>query len=256
MNRHVVVSNAGAEHEPSFGLAVHRVAMMTRCGVGILVLLLPGCGASDSSSPATPVGHDGEMVDLPLSLGQLCEESRNLVGKLKEQPDHVPSQQRLSQLVSLTPEYAADTSIDERQWIPIYELSEAIRTSINRRPEQWDAPRIDEVIRLCQISEDAWESLGPDGQKQRLLALEHQHREDEHHDHDDHDDHDDHGEHDEHEDRDEHDQHDDHEDDHDRRAEHSRHQSPVDGQALLGGCRMDGPAFASALNLLGEGSLS
>ncbi|QDV65176.1 hypothetical protein [Crateriforma conspicua] len=238
MNRYVVFCTAVAEHLPPIDLVVHRVAMMTRCGVGIFFLLLLGCGASDSSSPATPVGHDGEMVDLPLSLGQLCAESRNLVGKLKDQPDHVPSQQRLSQLVSLTPEYAADTAITERQWIPIYELSETIRTSINRQPEQWDAPRIDEVIRLCQISEDAWESLGPEGQKERLLALEHQHREDEHHDHDDHD-------------RD-----DDHDENHDGRAEDADRRPPGDGQARRGGRRTDGLGLASVLNLLAEGGLS
>ncbi|MEM9368175.1 MAG: hypothetical protein AAGD07_19440 [Planctomycetota bacterium] len=83
--------------------------------------------------------------------------------------------EELTDMASWAPEFAADTDISEQRWIPIHQLSERLRLSIQAAPEDWGRSRRDLFIRLCQVSEDAWSSLPPDKRSNRFQAHDHDH---------------------------------------------------------------------------------
>ena len=167
-------------------------------------------GCSKESNQSTTHVHPHEATaPVPKSLGDLCRKIRDRLEKLKRGQTNPELKSELADLIAWAPEFAADTDIEERIWIPIYESSEQVRLSIEQDTYQWDNARIDQISQLCQIAEDAWATLDPDKRIERYQDDSHDHT---HHNHDDHD-HDDH-------DHDDHD-HDDHDhDDHHREQAH------------------------------------
>ncbi len=185
-----------------------------------------GC-SKDPSQTDTHEHHHEVASHMPTSLGDLCRKMRDRLQQINNGQTSVEVESELIDLVSWAPEFAADTDISESRWIAIYESSEQVRTSIGNESDQWNQSKIDEISQLCQLSEDAWMTLGADKRVERYQA--HSHHDHDHGDHDhgdhshgdhDHGDHD-HGDHD-HGDHDHGDHsHDDHShDDHD----HGTHQ--------------------------------
>lgn len=179
--------------------------------VALLLWCLPGCGQGSQSVALTT-----ESVDLdhrPESLIELSQDMRQLLKELDQQTASDEDKSTLAKLVALAPEYAADTDLAEKQWLPIHRLSESIFQSIQSGSDPWGIEQQKQVTQLCQLSEDAWATLAPEKQTHRFLP--HNHDDHDHHHHGDHhddehdDDHDDHHDHDE----DHHDDHDGHHDD-------------------------------------------
>ena len=153
-----------------------------RCSM-LLALVIVGCGVDDHGEE----DHDHDVPDhLPTSLADLCHMTRERLDVLESQPENVVAKQELADLVAWAPEFAADTPMQERRWIPIYEASEALRLQILDAPEDWDLQRRDQTTRLCQIAMDAWRSLPTDKQIDRVMGHYH---DDHEHDHDEHSDH-------------------------------------------------------------------
>ena len=174
-------------------------------------LSLTGIGCGEKNDKTSLFDHEHEFpAHTPLSRLDLGKKIRDRITLLEQSSDDSVAKSELNDLISWSAEIAADTNIGEERWMPIYELSEAIRLSINADADHWDTQRRDQAIRLCQLTEDAWRSLPPDHQVMRLLDHGHEHghgdhehgdHDHEHHDHEHHDhEHDDHGHsHDDHE---------------------------------------------------------
>ena len=180
----------------------------------LLFVTISGCG-QPSATASGETGHDhGVPHHMPRSLVDLCRQVRVRLEMFDSNRADDTTKSELTDLVSWTPEFAADTDIGEGRWLPIYELSEQIRLSIESDPQDWDVRRRDQIIRLCQISEDAWRSLQSHQRVERYQGHshgdhghdhghghghdhDHDHDHDHGHDHDDEHDHDhghDHGE--------------------------------------------------------------
>ena len=163
--------------------------------IASLPLCFTGCGQASSSVVLTTESVD--LDDRPESLIELSQKMRMLLKEIHQQTASDEGKAMLAKLIALTPEYAADTDLAEKHWIPIHQLSEAIFQSIQSGSESWGVERQKQVSQLCQLSEDAWETLEPDKQIDRFLP--HNHEDHGHHHHDEHG-HDEHGydEHDDH----------------------------------------------------------
>ena len=211
-------------------------------GMSILSLCVACAGCSRASSQAKSQVHSHETVNhMPKSLGDLCQKILVRLDKYQngDASDQIKSE--LTDLVSWAPEFAADTDLSERLWIPIYQASEKLRSSIESDKTRWDQQRVEEIAELCRISEQAWLTLDPEKQIERYQDHshdEHHGHSHEHHDHDhgdhqhEHADHD-HGEH--HHEHGDHD-HGDHDDgDHDHSKHHHEHGDHDHSHANQGG---------------------
>ena len=183
---------------------------------GLMCITMSGCDRSEEPNRAPDAHHHDAPSHMPRSLQHLCDQIRIRLSALQIDRSDARLHSELTDLISWAPEFAADTDIGEQGWIPIYDLSEKIRTSIQDDPKDWSVERCDQVTRLCQIAEDAWQSLQPNQRVERYRGHHHSHDEHDHGDHG-HDEHD----HDEH-DHDEHD-HDEHDHDEHGHGDHDEH---------------------------------
>ena len=142
----------------------------------LLVLVLPMIGCGQESTKTSLHDHEHEVpAHTPRSLADLGKKIRARVATLEKTPDDVSAVSELNDLISWSAEIAADTDISEERWIPIYELSESIRVSIEDDAQNWETQRCDQAIRLCQLTEDAWRSLAPNQRRERYLGHSHDH---------------------------------------------------------------------------------
>lgn len=161
--------------------------------VAILALVI-GCGSEAESELAHGHSHD-QPKHTPVSLMDLSSKIRARLVKLEESPDDTGVQSEIADLIGWSAEIAADTEVEEAQWLPIYKLSESLRLSIADEPALWDAERCRQASQLCQLAEEAWQSLPVEQQVERYSGHDHGHG-DHGHDHGDHGTHDhDHGDH-------------------------------------------------------------
>ena len=170
------------------GTSVFRFQFPRGTMLLLLLTLLVGCGAESDKTSL----HDHEHAvpeHEPRSLADLGKKIRARVAVLEKTPGDSDTVSELNDLISWSAEIAADTNISEERWLPIYELSESIRVSIEDDAENWETQRCDQAIRLCQLTEDAWRSLPPDQRRERYLGHDHDHDHhhgDHGHDHGDH----------------------------------------------------------------------
>ena len=158
--------------------------------VSMATLTWVGAGCSKESNHSTAHEHHHETASyMPNSLGDLCRKIRDRLKQLENDQSNPQLKSELTDLVSWAPEFAADTNMDERLWIPIYESSEQVRSSIENKTDQWEKSSIEQITQLCKISEDAWKSLDPNERIERYQA--HSHDKHSGHDHGDHE----HGDH-------------------------------------------------------------
>jgi len=156
---------------------------------GMAILLLAGGGCSQTPTEEAAHVHQHDTAShMPSSLGDLCRKVRRCLAELKHGGKNSQLTNELTDLVSWTPEFAADTNIGEQLWIPIYQQSEQIRLSILKNDQQWDTTRIDQITQLCRLSEEAWKSLKPD---ERIARFQGHSHDDHGHSHGDHE----HGDH-------------------------------------------------------------
>ena len=172
-----------------------------------LFTIITGCGTSTDSHSSDGGHHHDVPPHLPTSLADLCQAVETRLQQLEVESDDAKLKSELTDLISWTPEFAADTDMSEQRWIPIYELSEELRLSIDKQPRDWNLQRLDQITRLCQISRDAWRSLEPQQRIDRYQG----------HDHGD-----------EHGHGDEHDHGDEHEHDHGDEHDHGQDEHPHD----------------------------
>ena len=227
-------------------------------GMSMLSVWVACAGCSQDSSQTKSHVHSHETVNhMPKSLGDLC---RKILVRLEEYQNGDASDQiksELTDLVSWAPEFAADTDLSERLWIPIYQASEKLRSSIESDKTRWDQQRVEEIADLCRISEQAWLTLDPEKQIERYQDHghdEHHGHSHDHHDHDHGDHHNEHGER-EHGDHDdhhhEHGDHDHEHGDHDHGDHHHEHGDHDHSHAAQGGGGENGSA--EMLEATGDG---
>jgi predicted Fe-S protein YdhL (DUF1289 family) len=159
-------------------------------------LFLVGC--SGDPERETLFDHSHEAPEhWPRNLGDTTAKIRQRLERLDSNDSDAASE--LTDLVSWTPEVAADTSMSEQQWTPIWEASEKLRQGLEKNNETWDSESRQQVLRLCVLIDAAWSQL-PDEERLAVRHQSHRHHHDGHdhdgHDHDGHDhdghDHDDH----------------------------------------------------------------
>ncbi|MDA7874086.1 hypothetical protein N9B17_02870, partial [Rhodopirellula sp.] len=139
--------------------------------VSMATLTWVGAGCSKESNHSTAHEHHHETASyMPNSLGDLCRKIRDRLKQLENDQSNPQLKSELTDLVSWAPEFAADTNMDERLWIPIYESSEQVRSSIENKTDQWEKSSIEQITQLCKISEDAWKSLDPNERIERYQA--------------------------------------------------------------------------------------
>ena len=152
----------------------------------LCTLLLVGC--SSDPERETLFDHSHEAPDhWPRNLGDATVKIRQRLEQLDANDSDAASE--LTDLVSWTPEVAADTSMSEQQWTPIWEASEKLRRGLEKNKGTWDSENRQQVLRLCVLVDAAWSQL-PEEERLAVRYQSHGH----HHDHDhgdhDHDDHD------------------------------------------------------------------
>lgn len=129
----------------------HRLPL--RMGLlSVLIVTLAGCGAEKESTHAHT---HSEPKHWPTSLGEAADYIDSRIQSLVssgEQDSEVVDE--LKDLIEWTPQIAADTDLPEDDWIPIYELSEAIR--LHLLPGDVDPLLIEsDFDRLCNLLRDA-----------------------------------------------------------------------------------------------------
>jgi hypothetical protein len=129
----------------------HRTLFRTAVLCTTLVVFA-GCGAEKESThedshekPAHWPGSLNEAADFMDARLQLLETSDSEVSVVRDE---------LTDLVTWAPEIAADTDLSEEDWLPIYELSEAVR--LHLLPGDVDPLLIEsDFDRLCKLLRDA-----------------------------------------------------------------------------------------------------
>ncbi len=181
-------------------------------------------GCSSDPEKTSLFDHSHETPDhWPRSLGDTSAKIRQRLDKLDAEDSTTADE--LVDLVSWTPEFAADTSMSEQQWEEIYEASESLRLQLEGNKGVWDNENRQKAQRLCVLIDAAWSQL-PDEEKQASRLRGHGHSHDHGHDHDHgHADHD-HGHSHDHD-------HADHDHGHDHNHEHD-HGHPHDGGSERG----------------------
>jgi hypothetical protein len=125
----------------------HRTLFRTAVLCTTLVVFA-GCGAEKESThedshekPAHWPGSLNEAADFMDARLQLLETSDSEVSVVRDE---------LTDLVTWAPEIAADTDLSEEDWLPIYELSEAVR--LHLLPGDVDPLLIEsDFDRLCKL---------------------------------------------------------------------------------------------------------
>ena len=167
----------------TISFAVYRLNFARNAALLALLLVVVGCG--EKNDKASLHSHEHEVPrHTPRSLSDLGKKIRARVALLEKSPNDNAAKSELNDLIAWSAEIAADTNISEERWMPIYELSESIRMSIEADTQQWGTQRCDQAMQLCQLTDDAWQSLAPEFRVERYLG--HSHDDDHSHDHGDH----------------------------------------------------------------------
>ena len=156
----------------------------TRFAVSMAIgCLLWISGCSSDPEKTSLFDHSHETPDhWPRNLGDTSAMIRERLEKLDVNDSSAAAE--LVDLVSWTPEFAADTSMSEGQWDPIYEASESLRLRLEDSRGNWDNENRQQAQRLCVLIDAAWSQL-PDEEKQtgRLQGHGHTHHHGEDHGH-------------------------------------------------------------------------
>ncbi len=137
------------------------------------------CAGGCSSDPEKTSLHDHSHDTphhWPESLGDTSTKIRRRLANLKSEE----AASELVDLVSWTPEFAADTSMPEKQWDPIYQASESLRLRLLDNDGTWDDESVQKAESLCVLIDAAWSQL-PEDERRAGRFQPHGHH---HHDHD------------------------------------------------------------------------
>ncbi|MEO1526345.1 MAG: hypothetical protein AAFX06_12975 [Planctomycetota bacterium] len=134
-----------------------------------VALSFTGCSGNEE-----PPHEHAAPAHMPRNMADLSDKIRRRLERVEARED-ATAVAELSDLIGWTAEIAADTEIGEGRWNPIYELSETLRLAINQSPKDWSSGRRDQAVELCQLVEDAWESLAPQDRVDRYLGHDHGH---------------------------------------------------------------------------------
>ena len=147
-----------------------RLAMSLVFG---MLLCVAGCSSDPEKTSLFDHSHD-TPGHWPRSLGDTTAKIRARLEKLDNKDSSAAPE--LVDLVSWTPEFAADTSMSEDQWTPIYEASESLRLRLEDSGGSWDSENRQRAERLCVLVDAAWSQL-PDEEKRagRLPGHGHTH---------------------------------------------------------------------------------
>ena len=146
--------------------------------VGI-ALLVGGCSADPDKASLFDHHHD-TPAHWPDNLGDTADKIRERLVRLKD--DEQTTSDELTDLVAWAPEIAADTSLSESKWNPIFEASEELRARLEGNEGKWDSDARQRAEKLCALVDDVWLEL-PEEERSRVRHHGHHH----HHAHGDHD---------------------------------------------------------------------
>jgi hypothetical protein len=142
---------------------VNSMLPRVRCGflpafvVGILISGISGCSAEGEAEQATHFDHDHSVPDhWPHDLEDAASKLRQRVDRLQvADADQAVAGTRseVIDLVSWAPEVAADTELSEREWMPIYEQSEAWLEA--HRRGKWGKAAANQALELAAMLENA-----------------------------------------------------------------------------------------------------
>ncbi|TVP95233.1 MAG: hypothetical protein EA381_19040 [Planctomycetaceae bacterium] len=130
------------------------------CGFASVPLGLAGCSdAPDSATPghspsehSTPEHWPSDLVDASDKVGVLTSQilaasaatdSPEVAGEIRDGDRTATAaelRQRLLDVVGWVPEVAADTPLEETDWIPIHEASERLSRRLRALAPPWDEP--------------------------------------------------------------------------------------------------------------------
>ena len=177
---------------------------LIRCICVLLLLSFPGCGQSDSSEGAddhhmahfVPEHKPANFAEAVHELQHRTEHLRLHIGDERERVSH--ELEELTDIVGWVPELAADSDLNEADWILADSISREMLAACEASAGSF------ELEALLTAMQPQIESLEPlvarAGRPEPAIHHDHDHD----HDHHDDDDHDEHDEHDEHDDHDEH----------------------------------------------------
>lgn len=128
-----------------------------------LFLLGLGCYSEDLTEKKTLFDDDHHQpAHWPIDLGDAAAKMRECLTTESFSQDHTV-QQELSDLVSWTAEVAADTDLTEKEWLPIYNASEALLANLRASKNRWNDANRGQAERLSQLLEDAHATLQASG---------------------------------------------------------------------------------------------
>ncbi|MEM8668390.1 MAG: hypothetical protein AAGG48_12810 [Planctomycetota bacterium] len=145
------------------------------------VLTIVGC--SSESDKASLFDHDHTLPShWPLNLSDTAAKIRQRLDQLDG--DSGLAAPELVDLVSWTPEFAADTSMPEAEWQSIYEMSESLRLQLENSKGDWDRESRERALELCKLIDKAWDQLpNEERQAERYQGHRHGHGHGHGHDH-------------------------------------------------------------------------
>jgi len=132
----------------------------------LALLLAAGCAGEDLSDKKTLFDHDHEIPPhWPSGPGDAAEKIQTRLSQL-DGPEKETAEAELTDLVSWSPEVAADTPLSEQEWVPIYESSETLQASL--RANGWDdasRQQTEELRQLLLSAEEILQSQSPTSPK-------------------------------------------------------------------------------------------
>ena len=139
-----------------FKIRHNRSPQTAACAVVLMLLMLiVGCGGATSETKTSLFEDDHEVAPhWPHDLDELSEKLRE---RISNADVNETSFAEIVDLVSWTAEVAADTSLSEEDWLPLYNASEALLPKLRRANGNISEPLVAQIEALCKLVDQASE---------------------------------------------------------------------------------------------------
>lgn len=131
----------------------HKLRFLVMIGIG----LLAGCGTDDAAPKASHFEHDHDVADhWPVDLADV---SKKLRERLAREDTGEQTGLEIKEIISWTAEIAADTNLDEIDWVPLYNASESLTANLRAAKGDLTDQNREQIESLCKLVDEASQKI-------------------------------------------------------------------------------------------------